>query len=84
MVDWLSFFPLVFREVLRVCAECHELSVPVRRAEKRVLNDLNKQVRYPPPKKEIVRTPADKVRKEIGVIVGCSRRLHYFWEGGGS
>eukprot|EP00903_Cladosiphon_okamuranus_P018895 g17378.t1 len=48
------------REILRMCAECDELSVPVRRAEKRILNDLNKQVRYPPAKKEIVRTPADK------------------------
>lgn len=53
-----------YREVLRVCAECHELSVPVRRAEKRILNGLNKQVRYAPPKKEIVRTPADKVYQE--------------------
>ncbi|CAN0456706.1 unnamed protein product, partial [Hapterophycus canaliculatus] len=46
--------------VLRACAECVELNVPVRRAEKRLLNDLNKQVRYPPAKKEIVRTSTDK------------------------
>ena len=44
-----------------MCAGCDELNVPVRRAEKRALNELNKKVRFPPPKKEIVRTPADKV-----------------------
>lgn len=48
-----------------MCAECDELNVPVRRAEKRTLNELNKQVRFPPAKKEIVRTPADKVKKTL-------------------
>ncbi|CAM9166116.1 unnamed protein product, partial [Ectocarpus sp. 12 AP-2014] len=48
------------RDILRVCAECDEVNVPLRRAEKRFLNDLNQKVRYPPPKKEVVRTPADK------------------------
>ncbi|CAM9447533.1 unnamed protein product, partial [Scytosiphon promiscuus] len=58
------------REVLRACAECHELSVPVRRAEKRLLNDLNKQVRYPPAKKEIVRTSADKALVLLQAALG--------------
>lgn len=49
------------RDVLDMCTRCEELKVPVRRTEKRLLNELNKQVRYPPPKKEIIRTPADKV-----------------------
>lgn len=52
----------LFRDILQICAGCVELKAPVRRTEKRLLNELNKQVRYPPGKKEIVRTPADKVR----------------------
>lgn len=53
------------RNILQLCASCEELSVPVRRNEKRVLNELNKQVRFPPAKKAIIRTPADKVRRII-------------------
>lgn len=53
---------LIIRDILELCAGCDELNVPVRRTEKRLLNELNKQVRFPPRKKEIVRTPADKVR----------------------
>lgn len=54
-----------------MCAECDEVNVPLRRAEKRFLNDLNQKVRYPPPKKEVVRTPADKV-KTGEILAGCA------------
>lgn len=52
----------VRRHILEVCAGCDELSVPVRRSDKRTLNDLNKRVRFPPGRREIIRTPADKVK----------------------
>lgn len=50
------------RDMLALCASCDELAAPLRRTEKRFLNNLNTQVRFPPPKKSIVRTPADKVQ----------------------
>ncbi|CAM9375008.1 unnamed protein product [Ectocarpus sp. 4 AP-2014] len=58
------------RDILRVCAECNEVNVPLRRAEKRFLNDLNQKVRYPPPKKEVVRTPADKALVLLQAALG--------------
>ncbi|CAB1111431.1 unnamed protein product [Ectocarpus sp. CCAP 1310/34] len=59
-----------FGDILRVCAECDEVNVPLRRAEKRFLNDLNQKVRYPPPKKEVVRTPADKALVLLQAALG--------------
>ncbi|CAM9813986.1 unnamed protein product [Ectocarpus sp. 6 AP-2014] len=58
------------RDILRVCAECNEVNVPLRRAEKRFLNDLNQKVRYSPPKKEVVRTPADKALVLLQAALG--------------
>lgn len=72
---WFLVDVTFVRDVLRVCAECDELKVPVRRAEKRLLNELNKQVRYPPPKKEIIRTPADKVERAVTILLVLLKTL---------
>ncbi|CAM9497637.1 unnamed protein product, partial [Discosporangium mesarthrocarpum] len=56
--------------LLDMCASCEELKSALRRSEKKLLNSLNKSVRFPPDKKFLVRTPKDKALTLIKAALG--------------
>eukprot|EP01084_Bolivina_argentea_P295725 509217_1 len=49
---------------------CKELQITVRRAEKKILNEMNEFVRWPPPKKFRVKTSAHKAATLLQAVAG--------------